>query len=128
MIQTDYTGMKDGVKKEWSPLVYTDDNNLTGMAQIMVFLCHIYSVWEITIKNWEECYTRLDMWQRGMGGLLQDGEGNDHMITPGDVHSWIGFKINAGTENKQAYHGKLNRAMRDKSQGRINEWKKGGAK
>tara|TARA_R100000152_G_C6741787_1_gene165572 strand:+ start:68 stop:484 length:417 start_codon:yes stop_codon:yes gene_type:complete len=131
-LYTDYTNMMGGDKSKWSPIVYNEIKEdgettyeLTGIAQVMVLCCHIYSVWEITQDNWKECFIRLDMWQNGMGTLLYDRENKKEiLITPEMVYEWIGFKVNCGEESKAKYRKRLTDAMRSRAVDKLKDWEK----
>ena len=56
--------------------------------------------WKITEDNWEELYKRLFMLERLTGAYRQyrndAGKVKDKFFSPEDVHSMIGFSVNAG--------------------------------
>ncbi len=111
--------------------------NHTPIMETMLWAVFNYSVWEITEDNWEEVWMRIRMMEVASGGTWLrtdttpiDTRGvrktyEDRPIKPEEVHQFVGFKINGGSETKRKFHGRVVKTIRERIMKEMTVYKDG---
>lgn len=61
------------------------------------------SVWAITEQNWQTIYKRLYMLEKVGGAYRSYMNKDDVYFSPEEIHSMIGFRVNAGSMSDAEY-------------------------
>jgi hypothetical protein len=74
---------------------FRTDGDLSPLTQSLIFATMPVGINQITEKNAEEFYTRLNLIERVNGTFLRTADGKDLFITPEDIRKHIGLSTNA---------------------------------
>ncbi len=78
--------------------------SLNRVAHTIIFHCMSIGISEISEKNWEQFYDRVNMWEKIKGTTYLDSETRKPLyITKEDVKSMIGLKTNVSDFSKNEF-------------------------
>lgn len=91
-----------------------DGRRLSPMTEALIWACLHVGIGEITEKTVDEFYTRVKVWERGIGTLTRDRDGNEVATTYAEVKRHIGLRTNVfPKETDAAFARKIIRIMTD---------------
>ena len=82
------------VRKVRDGVVWDAEGKMKPRANVIIWSTIAIQLGEITEKNVDEFYRRLNLWQYGVSPLLTYG-GEPYYLTLEDVRDMIGLKVNA---------------------------------
>jgi len=92
-----------------SKILWDDENS--GITESMIYSCMIVGIGQITMKNVDEFWHRISMYQSIAGPLLvsanEDGKVVPKKMTSDNVRNYIGLRTNADTLSKTKFMSKI---------------------
>jgi hypothetical protein len=99
--------------------VYWTQERTNVVTEAMIFMTMAHTVWDLTVEEAPECFSRIYAWERTRGAMIGLPDGEYRLITWPDVVGHIGLRTNAFPKlSRPSFVAKLANAMRDEWLGR----------
>jgi hypothetical protein len=94
--------------------VYWTQERTDVVTEAMIFLTMAHTVWDLTVEEAPECFSRIYAWERTRGAMIGLPDGKYRLITWPDVVGHIGLRTNAFPRlSRTAFVAKITRDMRE---------------
>lgn len=95
-------------------LAWTKDGTMNPRTEALIWSTLALDMGEISAKNVDEFWHRLDLYQHSVGALLGNVNG-DIFLTRDDVVAHIGLKVNVTTKSRRAWHTRMKSILLDRA-------------
>lgn len=95
-------------------LAWTQDGTMNPRTEALIWSTLAIDMGEITPKNVDEFWHRLDLYQHSVGALLGNVNG-DIFLTRDDVVAHTGLKVNVTMKSRRAWHTRMKSILLDRA-------------
>lgn len=95
-------------------LAWTKDGTMNPRTEALIWSTLALDMGEISAKNVDEFWHRLDLYQHAVGPLMENAQGPVY-FTRDDVVAHTGLKVNVTTKSRSAWHTRLKNILLDRA-------------